>query len=438
MIEHSQAEKSWKARWVHLSDGPGGAQGFSKIVCSKETQEPRYFLKILKSQRDPVRRKRMYREVAAYRTLDHWGVPRLEDTNAEMWDLMDYELYLVAELIEGPTLQKLISDQGPLESRAAVKLILGLLEIIEHCHANDVLHRDIKADNIVLRADRQNDPVLVDFGLSFNQEDEDSEVTSIGEELGNRRLRLPEFAPGSHNKRDRRSDVTFCVGILLYVLTGIHAEPLRNEKSQMPHQRDDVRMILHTRVEEPVLKRLLSLFDRGFQEHLDLRWQTAGELRSKLSGIVLAPSQQEPTMDEQWKEIQDHFGQPHIQEDADVTRRLLDPLRRASKAANRISERMKHQLSAGAAGPTRQPDSELALVQIFFSRPGKTHKSPTKIEFIAELVGSEIVVSYSHDKGQGFIYRTSSAAPTYDGDFDQELERVLIEHVRNLIEANLV
>jgi serine/threonine protein kinase len=71
----------------------------------------------------------------------------------------------------------------------------------------NVTHRDIKPANVALRNDDITKPVLVDFGLSFNDSDAD-DLTRVGEEVGNRFLRLPEHAFG---ERGAASDVAIVI-----------------------------------------------------------------------------------------------------------------------------------------------------------------------------------------------------------------------------------
>src|SRR3712207_4380064 len=91
--------KHWKEAWVKISDGPSGGHGESKIVRSLAEHGSKFFLKILKDQKNYERRARLYRETSALETIDTKGVPRLIQTNARNFKNKEYQLYLVCEYI---------------------------------------------------------------------------------------------------------------------------------------------------------------------------------------------------------------------------------------------------------------------------------------------------------------------------------------------------
>src|SRR5262245_47353660 len=66
-------------------------------------------------------------------------------------DEIDGLCYLVLAYCNGPSLDQWFAKQtGPLDNRTAVRLILPLVEAVEHAHARGILHRDIKPANILL------------------------------------------------------------------------------------------------------------------------------------------------------------------------------------------------------------------------------------------------------------------------------------------------
>ena len=82
-------------------------------------------------------------------------------------------LYIVQEYIEGETLQSLI-DREIMNQSQVRDLLVSLLKVLAYVHSKDILHRDIKPTNIILRAGTQL-PVLIDFGSG-----KDLEVTQVG------------------------------------------------------------------------------------------------------------------------------------------------------------------------------------------------------------------------------------------------------------------
>jgi hypothetical protein len=104
-------------RWSAQSDLEGGGQGDVKLVVRSDGRDGTVcFLKILRQQNDPERRRRMYRGVAAYRTLEHPRIPKLVDSNAEEYEDSTFKLYLVTEYIPGMTLSQFIAKNGVVDA----------------------------------------------------------------------------------------------------------------------------------------------------------------------------------------------------------------------------------------------------------------------------------------------------------------------------------
>lgn len=76
----------------------------------------------------------------------------------------DGRLFLAMELVEGPTLSQVLESEGPFDPRRSLQVILGLASGLAVLHQEGLVHRDIKASNVVLAdGDRA---VLLDFGLA--------------------------------------------------------------------------------------------------------------------------------------------------------------------------------------------------------------------------------------------------------------------------------
>jgi len=389
--EASSAARTWKVRWEAVSDGMGGGQSDTKIVVDRTgALAGKHFLKILRSQNDPVRRRRMFREVTAYQTLKHRGIPQLVDTNADCYEDIEHKLYLVTEFIQGQTLEERIGA-GVLGFEDAVALVMTLLETVRYCHGETVLHRDIKPDNVMLRSGSISDPVLVDFGLSFNKTDPSAMETLPDEEVGNRFLRLPEFNPGSVNKRSDVSDVTLCCGILQYALTGLIPGGLSTGFAQRPHQRDDIRRALETNVPEAKRHNLLRIFDQGFRDDPEHRWQSASQLSEALQNLLRADREEALSIDEMVQAIEREVQTPHTRSTTALVHRRETLKSSALSLAQQTVLQIGHgtvQLVQSGAEGNRPFDTRLAI-----QRKDLPQQAERWLHIRNEVEGDEIVLS---------------------------------------------
>lgn len=276
--------KPWNENWEFIDKIGGGGQGQTSLVKPRNDSylPSQYVLKILNRPKDKERRARMYREIAALETLENSGIPKIIDSNSQQFKDLDTPLYLVSEFIQGKTLDNFIKE-NTMNLVDSVTFFIKLLDILEYCHNRDIIHRDIKPDNIIIT--NNNDPVLIDFGLSFNKEDDKISLTSTGQQLGNRFLYLPELSEKSSLQRDSRSDITQCCGILFFVITGKHPTTLLDAEEQKPHQRASLNDNLLV-LPEHQLSQINRIFDRAFTIKIDYRWQSIPEIKMLLNDLL--------------------------------------------------------------------------------------------------------------------------------------------------------
>ena len=122
--------------------------------------------------------------------------------------------YIVMELIEGDTLNKIIEKEAPMDYRKVIDISKQVASALRIAHKNKIIHRDVKPHNIMVT----NDGVvkLADFGIA--RAVNDATLSTGSKIVGSVHYFSPEQARG--NYVDERSDI-YSLGIVVYeMLTG--------------------------------------------------------------------------------------------------------------------------------------------------------------------------------------------------------------------------
>lgn len=273
-------------RWEILSKvAVQGGQGLASQGQDRETGELVFIKELVRSRRRRTNRGRFRREATAYATVQDAGLPRLIYDNSADWEDASADLFIVLEWIEGSTLTSRVERGGAVGLAQAARCVEVLGTVLGTCHARGVTHRDIKPANVMLRGGDIGRPVLVDFGLSFNDDFPD-DLTKI-QEVGNRFLRLPEHA-AEGNSRSHVSDISQLSGILLYLLSGREPRVLSDEHGRAPHRRDRVKEPIAEVVSGRQLRRLNQLFDQSFAVAISERHQSVDDFLDRLRWVLAA------------------------------------------------------------------------------------------------------------------------------------------------------
>jgi serine/threonine protein kinase len=164
--------------------------------------------------KDERRVKRFVQEAQIAAALEHPNVVTIYGLRIE-----DQQFYMILEYLPDGSLQELIDRQGKLSVAHAVKLISGICEGLAKLHSKGIVHRDVKAENILLTADGR--PKITDFGVAHvPQAAGGLGLTQAGFQPGTLIFSSPEQYRGE--KLDARSDVYQVGELLYYTLTGEH------------------------------------------------------------------------------------------------------------------------------------------------------------------------------------------------------------------------
>lgn len=124
--------------------------------------------------------------------------------------------FLVMDFVGGESLANYL-DRGPIDPREAAVLMKKVALAVEYAHSRNVIHRDLKPQNILL--DPSGEPQIVDFGLArFG--DQNCNCTTSGEILGTLPYMSPEQARGTPQAIGRATDVYGIGTVLYHLLTG--------------------------------------------------------------------------------------------------------------------------------------------------------------------------------------------------------------------------
>jgi len=157
-------------------------------------------------------RKRFQREAHAVARLSHPCVVEIFDYSGE--DTDSDEVFIVMELVEGTTLRRFLDSHldTPLAAEAAALIARQVFAALADAHAENVIHRDVKPENILIGPEGK--VKLSDFGIAHLAGVDQMTVT--GQILGSPAYMSPEHIEKA--ELDPRADI-FSVGTLLYEMT---------------------------------------------------------------------------------------------------------------------------------------------------------------------------------------------------------------------------
>ncbi len=227
----------------------------------------------------PTLSERFVREAQTIARLEHPNIVPIYEVGQQP-DL----LYLVMRCIDGPSLRQLLSSRPMrrLTVGDAARVTRQVADALSYAHAEGVVHRDIKPDNILL--DKRGNVLVTDFGIAkAAQAATAAQLTSEGMIIGTPQYMSPEQAAG--DAVDGRSDI-YSLGIVLYqMLAG--GPPFDGDSSakiiaqQLTAVPQDIRQ-----VRSDVAPELGAVLARMLDKDPAKRFQTAAEVSRALVDVL--------------------------------------------------------------------------------------------------------------------------------------------------------
>src|SRR5437763_4834422 len=161
-------------------------------------------------------------------------------------------VFLVMEFLSGKTLKQVIREEGPLPLARVVDVTRQVGDALSAAHAQGVIHRDLKSDNIMLVDTMSSDHAKVlDFGIAKIHEaggKTDTGLTAPNLVIGTPQYMSPEQC-SQDSEIDARSDI-YSLGVILYEMLVGHV-PIAGESAtiiMMKHLQEPVRSVLKREV----------------------------------------------------------------------------------------------------------------------------------------------------------------------------------------------
>lgn len=236
--------------------------------------------------------KRFKRESAQVINLDHPNI-------VHVYNVGDYKQqpFIVMEYVKGKTLKDYLRENGALTPEVALYLMKQLAEGVLYAHENNIIHRDLKTQNIMITDDQV--IKITDFGIALSSNEAD--ITQTNTIMGSVHYLAPELARG--NLATERSDI-YALGIILFeLLTG--DVPFKGEGAvniALQHLETDMPSIKDVIPELP--NSLDNIIHRATAKLPSERYQSVEDLLRELNSALESERVDEPLQSEALKEVE--------------------------------------------------------------------------------------------------------------------------------------
>lgn len=252
---------------IEAEIGRGGA---ARVYLARAPDGGKVALKILRPELlVSVTAERFLREIQFVSRLDHPNICRLIDSGQQDW-----LVYYVMPFIEGPSLKQYLQRFRTMEGETLEQLAHDLLDALQHAHTRDIVHRDVKPENVILTS---SGPILLDFGIARAiAVSGSSRITRTGIAVGTSTYMSPEQISGEQDI-DHRSDL-YSLGCVLFESASGRA-PFADPNEGLVLHQHLTRMPPNLQALAPALPaRFCDGIQRSLAKQREARWGSAAEM----------------------------------------------------------------------------------------------------------------------------------------------------------------
>lgn len=268
----------------YMPDIPGyrvlrriGKGGMSQVYLGvQESLDRQVAIKVMSPEAlaDEVSKQRFEQEARTIAKLEHPCIVGIHEVGRSYQGLM---YYVLPYLAKGHLGQRDFTND---EART-FEVLRALLSALEYAHARGIVHRDVKAENVLFdNADR---PLLTDFGIALSKKD-NTRITTAGLAVGSGGYMAPEQARGE--AVDGRADL-YSVGVLAYELV----------TGRLPYLANDPLALALMHAQDPIprlsadKKHWQGFIDRAMAKMPENRFRNAQQMLGALNQLADTPRQ---------------------------------------------------------------------------------------------------------------------------------------------------
>lgn len=255
-----------------------GSGGMADVYKARDHKLNRFVaIKILKTEynNDKTFVQKFRGEAQSAAGLSHPNIVNIYDVGED-----EGMHYIIMELIEGITLKRFIERKGKLEIREAIGIGIQIAQGMEVAHANHIIHRDIKPQNIIIS--REGKVKVTDFGIAKAT----SSNTITSNAMGSVHYFSPEQARGGYC--DEKSDI-YSLGVTMYEMISGHV-PFEGDNAvsvALLHIQNEAKSLRELDPSVPVS--VDKIVQKCMQKKPERRYLTVSELIADLKRSISEP-----------------------------------------------------------------------------------------------------------------------------------------------------
>lgn len=228
-IQHRRLENAADLEQHYILGKQLGKGSFGAVIeAIRISDETSWAIKIInKEKAGSTHISLLEHEVKIMKKVNHVNIIHLE----EVFETAE-KMFLIMELCTNGALDEVLKEKGCFTEKEALEIFQQLTSAVSYMHENDITHRDLKLDNVLLARSTEKYEYLIklaDFGLSYTRGDSGSDYMMV-QAVGTPIYMAPEVI--TNHGYSQQCDI-WSIGIVLYTLLSGKAPFIANNEDEL-------------------------------------------------------------------------------------------------------------------------------------------------------------------------------------------------------------